>query len=118
MKIKNLEYYRNSFNGEPADGYNVRDARTGRIQADCLSQEEAEQFIEDYYSSLDKLELFMPLANELSHQECRNIVESNLKAVRKRKRRKLRKGFSLWSWLVGDGSLNPGGAFDFKRDEI
>lgn len=117
-EVKYLHYRRASFNGEPGDGYDVIDKRHGRIEADCLSREEAEQYIQDYYASLDKVMLFKPLSDELSHQECRNIVESNLKAIRARKKRKLSKGFSLWNWLMGDGRIRTGGAFDLKRDKI
>lgn len=116
--MKQLEVRAALDGGEYTGLFDVIDARTGTIEELELPRAKAEKYVADYYNSFDKLMIFEPLTKELSPQQCRNIVESHLKAIRAQKRRKFRGSFSFWRWLMGDRDMNPGGTFDLNRDEL
>lgn len=79
----------------------------------CHTDNQRHIFIQGYNANKgnSKLDLFIPLAESLSRTQIQNIVESNLNAI-KRKRRPKR---SLWSLLLGGRLLSTGGLFDLKE---
>ena len=81
----------------------------------CYTDTQRHIFIQGYKAknSNSKLELFLPLAKNLSRTQIKNIVESNMKAIRRKKNPKR----SFWSWLLGNSLPNTGGVFDLKEFE-
>jgi len=62
---------------------------------------------------MNKLELFKPLAEELTEEQIINIVESHMKRINQKKY----KPRPHWlGWLLGRRKPTPGGYWDFLND--
>jgi hypothetical protein len=116
--MKNL-VIRASLDGDEYTGlWNVIDENTGFIEVDEVSKDEALKIVKDYKNRVEKAMIFLTLSDQLTPQQCRNIVDSNLKAINRRRSRKIGRGFSFWTWLLGSGDLNTGGVFDLHKDRF
>jgi len=118
VNMKNL-VIRASLDGDEYTGlWNVIDENTGFIEVDEVSKDEALKIVKDYKDRVEKAMIFLTLSDQLTPQQCRNIVDSNLKAINRRRSRKIGRGFSFWTWLLGSGDLNTGGVFDLHKDKF
>lgn len=58
------------------------------------------------------LDLFKPLADNMTKDQIKLLVSQKMRVIRNR-----RKSFSLWDFIIGKRDLNPGGVHDILNDE-
>jgi len=107
MKMGQLEIQPAYDGGEYTGLYDV--TQDGRILLLERSRNECESYVKEYNLKMNILE---PLITQISPQQCRNIVSTYMKTINETKARKRRTRFSFFDFIMGRGSLLPGGMFD------